>query len=176
MSELRKANTDSCYFVTLTLVGWIDLFSRERYKEIVVENLAYCQKNEGLEIFGYVIMTNHLHIICRKADGNLTNLLGRFKSYTAKEFLKFISNTTLESRSEWLMLLFSKFATINKQYSKYHIWQYTSHPIELYNPKTLQQKLKYIHNNPVKSGIVTEASAYKYSSACFDSPLKVISI
>lgn len=66
MSELRKAHTDELYFVTLTVVGWIDLFSREIYKEIVVDNLKHCMQKEGLEIYAYVIMTNHLHMVCRR--------------------------------------------------------------------------------------------------------------
>ena len=163
-----------CFFVTLTIVGWIDLFSREIYKEVVVENLQYCQKNEGLEIYAYVIMTNHLHMICRRQTGELTEMLGRFKSYTAKQFLKLIEGGYEESRKEWLLQLFRQFAVSNTQYSKHHIWQYTSHPIELSSNEMINQKVEYIHNNPVKSGLVVEASSYKYSSACFESPLVVL--
>ncbi len=64
MSELRKTTPDDLYFVTLSVVGWVDLFSRETYKNIIVENLKYCQDKEKLQIFSYVIMSNHLHLIC----------------------------------------------------------------------------------------------------------------
>ena len=58
MSEYRKTRADELYFVTLTVTGWVDVFSRKEYKDILVENLGYCQQKEGLEIFAYVIMTN----------------------------------------------------------------------------------------------------------------------
>ena len=78
MSEYRKTYAGDLYFVTLSVVGWIDVFSRRDYKDILVENLGYCQQREGLEIYAYVIMTNHLHLIARRQDEALTELLGRF--------------------------------------------------------------------------------------------------
>ena len=103
MSEARKTSPNDLYFVTLTVVGWINLFDREIYKEILVENLKHCQIKEGLEVFDYVIMSNHLHLVCRRVDCDLTELLGRFKSYTSKQFLKEIQNNPEESRRDWLL-------------------------------------------------------------------------
>ena len=65
---------------------------------------------------------------------------------------------------------------MNKQYKGFHIWQYTNHPVLLYTNSVIDQKIDYIHNNPVRAGIVTDASAYYYSSACLDSPLKISEI
>jgi putative transposase len=65
MSELRKANTDYCYFITFTVVGWIDVFTRSRYSDVILESLAYCQENKGLEVFEFVIMPSHVHLIVR---------------------------------------------------------------------------------------------------------------
>lgn len=87
MSEYRKTTPDDLYFITLTVVGWVDVFSRKEYKDVLVKNLKYCQQKEGLEIFAYVIMTNHLHLVARRQYGDLTELLGRFKSYTSKKIL-----------------------------------------------------------------------------------------
>jgi REP element-mobilizing transposase RayT len=176
MSEARKTSPNDLYFVTLTVVGWINLFDREIYKEILVKNLKHCQIKEGLEVFAYVIMSNHLHLVCRRVDSDLTELLGRFKSYTSKQFLKEIQNSPEESRRDWLLFLFKKFANMNKQYKGFHIWQYTNHPILLYTNSVIDQKIDYIHNNPVRAGIVTDASSYYYSSACLDSPLNISEI
>lgn len=173
MSEYRKTSPNDLYFVTLTITGWIDLFSRKVYKDIIVQNLQYCQQNEQLEIFCYVIMTNHIHLICRRLDKDLNELLGRFKSYTSKQLLKEIESNNHESRKDWLLYQFQFAAKINKQYSHYHLWQYTNHPTLLFTWETIKQKEKYIHDNPVRAGLVTDAGAYLYSSACVDSPLKV---
>ncbi|MBL0048274.1 MAG: transposase [Bacteroidetes bacterium] len=174
MSEFRKTYPHEIYFITLTVVGWIDVFTRKRYAEIVIENLIYCQQKEGLKIFAYVLMSNHLHLIVnRESEKNLTELLGRFKSFTAKEILKSIASTSEESRKEWLLYLFAFFAKKNKQYHKYHFWQYTNYPVLLDSTAIIEQKINYIHENPVKAGKVTDESYYVYSSANPDGPILI---
>ena len=98
MSELRKANTDYPYFLTLTVAGWINVFTRDIYTDIIYENLEYCRKNNGLEIFAYVIMSNHIHLIARQKDGKLNDWLRDFTNYTAKKLLSAIEDNPNESR------------------------------------------------------------------------------
>ena len=83
MSELRKANTDHPYFITLIIVGWIDLFTRERYCEIMIDSLKYCITNKGLRLFEYVIMPSHIHLIAQHLEGKLPDVLRDLKSFTA---------------------------------------------------------------------------------------------
>ncbi|QHL89248.1 transposase [Nibribacter ruber] len=173
MSEFRRTSPDETYFITLTVTGWIDVFTRAVYKDFLIENLAYCQKKEHLDIFAYVLMSNHLHLVARRPEKDLTELLGRFKSYTAKKVLAAIEAHPQESRKEWLLHQFQFYARQKEQYSQYHFWQTTHHPVLLHTPALLQQKVDYIHQNPVKASIVTEPEYYVYSSACPDSPLKV---
>ncbi len=65
MSTKYKATMpDTGYFVTITTVGWIDacrrlVFTRLKQKFIITNALAYCQKNKGLEIYAYRIMSSH---------------------------------------------------------------------------------------------------------------------
>ncbi|MFT4968758.1 MAG: putative transposase [Chitinophagales bacterium] len=174
MSEFRKTTYDDLYFITLTIVDWINLFDKLEYKDIIVRNLAYCIKNEHLKIYAYVIMSNHLHMICSRGEKDLNELLGRFKSYTSKAFLKEINENPKESRRDWLLILFRRASRKNNQYSKHHLWQYTNHPVLLDSHFIIQQKVDYIHVNPVRAGIVSEAHCYKYSSACLDGPLKMM--
>jgi len=177
MSEYKKALGDSLYFVTMTIEGWVNVFDRKVYKDIIVKNLQYCQDKENLELYAYVIMSNHLHLVAaRDSEKGLTELLGRFKSVTAKNILKEIETNPQESRREWLLYLFEYFAKKNNQYSKYHLWQYTNNPVFLYNHEVTVQKVKYIHQNPVRAGWVADESQYIYSSACADSPIKVLSL
>jgi REP element-mobilizing transposase RayT len=172
MSQFRKTTPNDTYFITLTLAGWINLFDREDYKKIIIKNLRYCQEKEKLEIFAYVLMTNH--ILCRRMDQDLNELIGRFKSFTAKELIKEIKHNPKESRSYWLLNQFKHFATLGKQFKEYRIWKSNNHPTLISNDEMLDQKINYIHQNPVRAGIVTETQYYKYCSACFDSPLKVL--
>ena len=117
MSEFRKTSPDDIYFVTLTVVGWVDVFTRQDYRDILVQNLSHCQEKEGLEIYAYVIMSNHFHMIARRKEADLGELLGRFKSFTAKKIIENIEANQRESRKDWLMYLFKFFAKVNKQYS-----------------------------------------------------------
>jgi hypothetical protein len=109
----------------------------------------------------------------RNAEDDLTELLGRFKSVTSKKFIKEINNNAQESRRDWLLYQFNYFANKNSQYDEFHIWQYTNHPTELFGNKVIKQKVNYIQENPARAGIVNDVTAYIYSSACPDSPLKV---
>ena len=100
MSEFRKTSDNDLYFFTLTVVGWVDVFTRPQYRQILIENLKYWQENEGLEIFSYVIMSNHLHLIARRKDADLIELLGRFKCFTSKKIIAAINEDPQESRKE----------------------------------------------------------------------------
>ena len=97
----RNASTDELYFVTLTVVDWIDVFTRRYYNDFIIENLAWCQQNANLNIYAYVMMTNHIHMVANVTDGSLGDVLGRFKSYTSKKLYEMIAGNVQESRQEW---------------------------------------------------------------------------
>ncbi|PZX20595.1 REP element-mobilizing transposase RayT [Breznakibacter xylanolyticus] len=105
--KYKLHNPEGLYFVTFATEGWTDVFTRNEYKNILVDNLAYCQKNKGLEIFAWCIMTNHLHLMVRATEGNLLQDIVRdFKKFTSKAILKAIAENQRESRKEWLLKLF----------------------------------------------------------------------
>jgi putative transposase len=153
-------------FLTLTIVGWIDIFARKKYRDLVIDSLRYCQKEKGLHVHGYVIMTNHIHLVVR-ADGQqpLSEVIGDFKSFTATTIMKDLENNVQESRREWLLYIFGFFAKINKRKTAHQLWTTDNHPIALFSQKVIQQKLNYIHLNPVRAGWVKWPQHYLYSSA-----------
>ena len=155
---------DKPYFVTLQVVYWIDIFTRQKYRDIIIENLAYCQKNKGLDIFAWVIMSNHIHIIVRSEKSGLSNVLRDFKSFTSKTILTEIEEST-ESRKDWMLKLFKNAAFKHKRNSEYQFWTHENHAELLFSNNFIEQKLDYIHNNPVRAGIVYNPEEYKYSSA-----------
>ncbi|MGZ5283917.1 MAG: REP-associated tyrosine transposase [Bacteroidia bacterium] len=165
MSEIRKANTDHSYFLTCTVVGWINIFTRNRYSDLLIDSFKFCMDKKGLQIFAYVIMPNHIHFIARQENNKLADVLRDFKSFTAKQILQSVENEVGESSREWLLHMFSYFARHNKQNSHQMFWQKTNHPVELTTPQIFDQKMAYIHNNPVRSGLVTNAESWYYSSS-----------
>jgi len=175
MSEIRKAHSDLPHFLTFTIVGWIDLFTRKECCDIVIDSLGFCQLNKSIEIYAYVIMPSHIHLVCRNTKGEpLSNFIRDFKSFTAKQILLFVQENTKESRKDWLLHMFRFHARFNPKNEEFQVWQNTSYPVELYNNHLIDQKINYIHQNPVRACIVTEESCYHFSSANPFSPLKVV--
>ncbi len=87
MSEKYKIFEGGLFYVTLTTVGWIDLFTRHQYCDILIKNLNFCINNKGLEVYSYVIMPSHVHMIASVKESLLSNALRDFKSYTAKQLI-----------------------------------------------------------------------------------------
>jgi putative transposase len=151
------------YFLTFQVVGWLDVFTRERYKKIVVDSLRYCQESKGLSIHAWVIMSNHMHCILSSKVGELSATIRDFKRHTSKLITNSILNET-ESRREWLLHQMKYYALKHKRNKTYQLWTHENHPIELHGDM-FDQRLQYIHENPVRAGIVEQAEAYIYSSA-----------
>ncbi|MCP9762702.1 REP-associated tyrosine transposase [Lacihabitans soyangensis] len=157
-------NQEAMHFLTLTIVDWVDVFSRKIYRDIVIDSLKFCQENKGMNLISYVIMSNHIHIICQSDKGNLSDLVRDFKKYVAQMILNQIKIGP-ESRSDWMLKRFAFAAKSNQRNSNLQFWQINNHPEEIFTEPFLWSKINYIHMNPVRAGIVSKASDYLYSSA-----------
>jgi len=166
MSRKYKFNNkDGLYFVSFAVVNWIDVFTRPVYCDILVDSLNYSIKNLGLEVFCWCIMPSHVHLIFRSAEHKPEILLGRIKEYTSKQIVKTIEENAQESRKEWMLWMFGNAARKTSNVTNHQFWQHNNKPIELWTMAVTQQKIDYIHNNPIASGFVTETCHWKYSSA-----------
>ena len=152
------------HFVTATVVDWIDVFTRKSYRDLVVECLNYCIREKALILYGYVIMSNHLHMVVQSGNGELSDLLRDFKKFTAAKIIEKIKSEP-ESRREWILERFKLATESHSRNKNYQFWQYGNHPEEIYSNKFMWSKLDYIHLNPIRAGIVEKASQYIYSSA-----------
>ena len=164
-SGYKIRNKKEIHFLTLTIVGWADVFTRKVYRDIVVDSLKYCQKEKGLLIHAWCIMSNHLHLLASAANENLSEIVRDFKKFTSRKILKEIMSNEHESRKEWLINLFKAAGAANSRNKEYQFWRQDNQPKECYSPQFTVQKLNYIHNNPVEAGIVEKAEEYLYSSA-----------
>lgn len=157
-------NQQATHFLTFTIEGWIDIFSRKDYRNIVLECFKFCQENKQLKIHAYVIMTNHIHVIWTAQNGNISDIIRDFKSYTSRMFLQTI-NSIPESRKDWLLYMFEFFGNKTNRNKTFKIWTSNNHPEEIGSEDFFFQKLNYIHQNPVRAGIVLNQDEYIYSSA-----------
>jgi REP element-mobilizing transposase RayT len=159
-------NPDGLYFVTFATIGWIDVFTRPLYKNILLESIQFCQINKGLDLNAWCLMTNHLHFIGSAREGFLmSNILRDMKKFTSKKIIDSITNNEQESRREWMLAIFKNAGNYNINNKDFQFWQQDNRPIELWSNEVIQQKLTYIHNNPVAMGLVDEPWHWKYSSA-----------
>lgn len=166
MSSKYKVSEDALpHFVTFTVVRWVDIFSREGYKEIFVNSLKYCQESKGLNLHAWVIMTNHVHLIISSSSNKIENIVRDIKKYSSKQIIAAINENPTEGRKEWILNLFSYAGRNNANNKVYQFWKQDYHPIELDNHEKLKQRLDYLHENPVRSGLVWETWHYKYSGA-----------
>ena len=153
------------YFVTYVVINWIDVFTRNIYRDVLLDSWEYCIKNKGLKIYAWCIMTNHVHMIISSEKDELSNVMRDLKSYTSSTLRKVIKENKQESRKDWMLKMMKNAGLNNKNNRDFQFWQQHNHPIILDSNYLIDQKLDYIHNNPVKAGFVAKPEDYIYSSA-----------
>ncbi len=154
------------HFITFAVVEWVDVFTRRIYKNALIDSLTYCQENKGLLLYAWCIMSNHVHLIISSKEGiKQEDIIRDFKRHTSKQLLKLIEENKQESRKNWMLWIFKKAGERNSNNKNYQFWRQDNHPIELSTNKVMEQRLDYLHNNPVEAGIVEEPAHYLYSSA-----------
>jgi len=165
-SKYKIRDSQRIYFITFSIVEWVDALSRPYYKDIFIESLKYCQQAKGLIIYAYVIMNNHVHLIASADEGyNLSDILRDLKKFTSKKLINAIDENIQESRKRWMLWIFRSNGERNSNNEVYQFWQQDNHPVCLDNANMIDQRLNYLHNNPVAEGIVEEPEHYVYSSA-----------
>ncbi|MDP2423021.1 MAG: transposase [Bacteroidales bacterium] len=127
--------------------------------------MRYCQREKGLEIFAWVIMSNHVHIPARSETGQLSSTIRDFKKYTSKAIIQCISDGSAESRKEWMLRLFRHAAKRQNKSGDYQVWTHENHALETTSNDFIVSKVEYIYENPVRAGIVRKPEDYIYSSA-----------
>ena len=158
-TRYKILTNDTYYFITSTIVNWIPIFTNEKYYDILINAIKFYQSKKSLEIIAYVFLPDHFHLIVKSKE--LVKTIRLIKMFSAKEIIKQLN---IDNKSQIL----SQLKQNKKDYktnSDYQVWQEGFLPKEILNDEMLNQKIEYIHYNPVKKGLVTEPSEWKYSSA-----------
>ncbi|WP_373397507.1 transposase [Algoriphagus halophilus] len=164
--KYKIRDQDKLYFATFTVIEWIDLFTRREYRDIFLDSLRYCQKFKGLDLCAYCIMSSHVHLILgRNGELPIEGLMRDIKKFTSVKILEAIKASHTESRKNILLWHFGNAGRANPNNTHYQVWQQHNHPIELNTNEKVSRCLHYIHQNPVKAGIVLSQEDYLYSSA-----------
>ena len=118
------------YFLTFSVVRWIDVFTRREYKDIVIESLRFCQLHKGLELYAFCIMPNYVHLIASAKEGsNLSAILRDLKKFTSTRIIAAIENNVQESRRDWMLWLFHSEGRDNSNNTLNQFWQQETHSV-----------------------------------------------
>ncbi len=147
------------HFITCTVLHWIPIFTRQESVDIVLKSLEHLQENDNFKLFSYVILENHLHLLCSSDD--IAQRIKKFKSYTAKALLRLLQ----ENRAKTILEQLAFYKKAHKTETTYQIWQEGSAFKLIQSEAMMIERINYIHNNPVKRGYVDEAVHWRYSSA-----------
>ena len=165
-SKYKFHEVEGVYFVTSTVVGWIDLFTRDIYRDILLYSFRFCQKNQNLQLHAWVLMPNHFHLICSfNNNANPGIVLKNIKSFTAIKIIDAIINNPTENRKQWMLDMFEKNGKKSSSNFRFQFWQHENQPILLNTKEMYEQRFVYLHENPNRAGFVNEPHEWKYSSA-----------
>ena len=158
-SRYRLFESQTPYFLTGTIVAWLPVFAYPRFVEIVFDSWRFLRQQRKIDIYGFVVMENHLHWIA--AGERLPEQAMYFKSYTARRIIDDLHLAGFET----LLAELNYFKLRHKGKQRFQLWQEGNHPVEIQNEEMFRQKLDYIHQNPVRRGYVADPVHWRYSSA-----------
>ncbi len=129
------------YFITNTVVDWVDVLTRKIYRDIIIDSLNFCIRERALKLFAYVIMSNHLHLILRSDSGKLSDTIRDFKKFTAVNTIEAIKREQ-ESRREWMLHRFEWNGAQNARNSNNQFWVQDNRPEVIFSQKSFSAKAK----------------------------------
>lgn len=151
--------TEYPQFFTATILEWKKLLQPDKYKEIIIDSMRFIVEDNRVVINAFVIMSNHMHLIWQMKAGNMADAVQRdFLKFTAQQMKKDLQKNHPQVLSHF---------EVNASDRKYQFWERNPLSIELRSQEVYEQKLDYIHQNPVKAGVCLLPEEYQYSSARF---------
>ncbi|MFA6909274.1 MAG: transposase [Patescibacteria group bacterium] len=196
MSKLRTINIPGhAYFVTTKVKNGTDVFVDHLYCNIIINNLKYYLKTRYFDLGGFVVMPNHVHFMIRPyGEYSISEILRDFKKHTSKQIIQRLKQDKKINRSLfyssrggriqnpaqgsycgirnpasalWAQTLLDQFY-VNTRKQEFQVWQANNWIKNIYSQEFFNQKVQYIHRNPVRAGYVKTPEEFPYSSACYD--------
>jgi putative transposase len=158
-----RADENLPYFCTISILDWLPVLIEARYIDPIVESLRFCRKDKGLQLFAFVVMPNHVHLIAAAGE-QLHSMMRDFKRFTSRSIHDRLKADGRETILNWLERAVQR---ARRQRGEFGLWQDGFRPEALYSTAVFQQKLDYLHQNPVRKGLVQRPEDWWYSSAAF---------
>lgn len=156
----NRADENLPHFCTITVLDWLPVLIESRYIDPIIDSLRYCRQHKGLELFGFVIMPNHLHLIAAAYD--LHPVMRDFKRFTSRTIHDRLKEDGRNAILEWLG---AATEPARRQRGELGFWQSGFHPKAIWSREVFAQKLRYLHENPMRKGLIQRPDDWWYSSA-----------
>lgn len=129
------------YYLTITVTNWVDIFTRNIYKHVILDSLRYCQQNKNLKLYAWCLMSNHLHLVAEAVNNaHLSDILRDFKKFSSYKIIETIKSGN-ESRQDWMLYRFAYAAKFDSKVTNYKFWQEGNEPKEIYSNDFMKRKL-----------------------------------
>jgi REP element-mobilizing transposase RayT len=155
-----RADENFPYFCTISVIDWVPVFIDERVIQPIIDSLRFCQEKKALQLFAYVVMPNHLHLIA--AAENLHDQMRDFKRFTSRTIHDRLVAGHRATILEWLRVGAQR---ARRSRGEFSFWQDGFHPQVIRSRTVFDQKLRYLHENPIRKGLVARPAEWRYSSA-----------
>lgn len=149
------------FFWTATINNWQRLLMKDEYKNVILNSLNYLSDLGKVDVFGFVIMPNHIHLVWKINEMNgKETAQGSFLKYTAHEFKKLLKTDKDNNLASY---------AIDSQNKRCEFWKRDSLAVHLFSKEVAFQKLDYTHFNPCTDywKLATVPEDYFFSSAKF---------
>ena len=148
------------HLVTCTIVRWLPVFISGDYAGIILDSLRYLRDNRDVLIHAYVIMPTHFHAILTAQRDDLAAVMRDLKKFTSRAIYQLAEET-----GNQLLTWFFRNSAKAGGASRFKVWKDEYHPKAIAHAEVLRQKVEYLHQNPVRKGMVLEPVSWLYSSA-----------
>ena len=147
---------EGLYFVTTVLRDFTPLFEKRDVVAIALDSLDFMRRKRGLKIYAYVIMPDHIHLVVSTDATDISTIVGHFKRYTSRLIARYLKGAD--------PALFERLKANAYKGQNYSVWQETFRAVVISDNDILEQKVNYIHDNPVRRGLVKDPSEWEHSS------------
>jgi REP element-mobilizing transposase RayT len=149
------------HFCTITVHEWLPVFIDRRYIDPLIESLTFCRKHKGLQLHAFVVMPNHIHLIV-STTGDLQHVMRDYKRFTSRSIHERLKE---DGRATLLAWLEHAAEPARRRRGEFSFWQSSFHPQAIYTEAVFEQKLSYLHENPVRKALVSHPEDWWFSSA-----------
>ena len=159
----RRYFEGNSYFITTSVNKFVKIFKEKKYIDIILENISFYREKYAFKLIAYVVMPDHIHLLIypdQERVKEISKFVEDFKKFTARKFREQMEK---DKKISWLKLF--RLKETKKRNWEYQIWQRGFDDLGVYSIKVVRTKINYIHNNPLRKGLVERPEDYLYSIA-----------